>query len=86
MKTTTTCRELSRYFGPDHHAKGKGALEAVDRPRMTLGVECSVALHIAPLDALECALNTATREAPGGHQHAHLLTPIDTARPTHGPS
>lgn len=44
MKKTTTCVELSRYFGPEHHVKGKGALEGVDRPRMTLGVECSVAL------------------------------------------
>jgi hypothetical protein len=38
------CQELAAYFGPVHHAKGKGALEAVDRPRMTLEVGCSVAL------------------------------------------
>jgi hypothetical protein len=40
----TKCRELADYFGPGHHAKGKGALEAGDRPRIALAVECTVAL------------------------------------------
>jgi hypothetical protein len=38
------CKELHAYFGPVHHAKGKGALEAVDRPRVELEVGCSVAM------------------------------------------
>jgi hypothetical protein len=38
------CRELCSYFGPEHHATGKNALEAVDRPRVSLEVGCSVAL------------------------------------------
>ncbi len=38
------CKELLAYFGPEHHAMGKGALEPGDRPRMMLQIECSVAL------------------------------------------
>jgi hypothetical protein len=37
-------RELSTYFGPTHHAMGKGALEAGDRPRVAIDVDSSVAL------------------------------------------